>query len=135
MNCKSCNTEVNSKYCPNCGLPTNLKRIDRQYIVHEIEHVLHFDRGIFYTIRELVTRPGRNIRNYLSDNRSRLVKPVIFIIATSLVYTLISHFFHIKDEYLRYEGFEKSTIGSILKWTQTNYGYANILIGILLLFG
>lgn len=130
MNCKNCNAEINSKYCPNCGQPTELKRIDGHYIIHEIEHVLHFERGILYTVRELVTNPGKNIRNYLSENRSRLVKPIIFIIVTSLIYTLISHFFHIEEEYVNYQGLEKSAIGSILKWIQGNYGYANILIGV-----
>jgi hypothetical protein len=130
MNCKNCNTEINSNFCPNCGQPASPKRIDGHYIIHEIEHVLHFERGILYTIRELVTNPGQNIRNYLSENRSRLVKPIIFIIVTSLIYTLISHFFHIEDEYVKHQGLEKSAIGKILKWIQANYGYASILTGI-----
>lgn len=130
MNCKNCNTELNSKFCPDCGQPTNLKRIDGHYIIHEIEHVLHFERGILYTVKGLVTKPGQNIRNYLSENRSRLVKPIIFIIVTSLIYTLISHFFHIEEEYVNYKGLEKSSIGTILKWIQGNYGYASILTGI-----
>lgn len=121
---------MDTNFCPNCGQAANLKRIDRHYIVHEIEHVLHLERGILYTIKELVINPGENIRKYLSENRSRLVKPVIFIILTSLIYTVISHSFHIEDEYMKYEGFEKSAIGDILKWTQSNYGYANILIGL-----
>jgi hypothetical protein len=130
MNCKNCNTEINSNFCPNCGQPASPKRIDGHYIIHEIEHVLHFERGILYTIRELVTNPGQNIRNYLSENRRRLVKPIIFIIVTSLIYTLISHFFHIEDEYVKHQGLEKSAIGKILKWIQANYGYASILTGI-----
>lgn len=130
MNCKNCNTEINSKFCPDCGQQASLKRIDGKYIIHEIEHVLHFERGILYTIRELITNPGQNIRNYLSENRSRLVKPIIFIIVTSLIYTLISHFFHIEEEYVNYKGLEKSNIGTILKWIQGNYGYASILTGI-----
>lgn len=129
MNCKNCNNEVNQNYCPNCGQPSKLKRIDRHYITHEIEHVLHFERGILYTIKELFINPGQNCRNYISENRSRLVKPVIFIILTSLIYTLISHFFHIEDEYVKSEGFEKSSVINILKWIQGNYGYANILTG------
>ncbi len=130
MNCKNCNNEINSKFCPDCGQPTSLKRIDGHYIIHEIEHILHFERGILYTIRELIIRPGQNIRNYLSENRSRLVKPVIFIIVTSLIYTLTSHFFHIEEELINFEVLGKSAIGSILKWMQGNYGYASILTGI-----
>ncbi len=130
MNFKNCSIEVNSSFCPNCGHPTSIKRIDGHYIIHEIEHVLHFERGILYTIRELVTRPGQNIRNYLLENRSRLVKPIIFIIVTSLIYTLIIRFFRIEDEYINFEGLDKSAIGKILKWIQANYGYASILTGI-----
>jgi hypothetical protein len=130
MNCKNCNTEINSKFCPDCGQPTSLKRIDGHYIMHEIEHILHFERGILYTIRELITNPGQNIRNYLSENRSRLVKPVIFIIITSLIYTLTSHFFHIEEELIDFEVSGESVIGSILKWMQGNYGYTSILTGI-----
>ena len=100
MICKNCNAEINSPFCPECGQPETLKRIDRHYIMHEIQHVLHFERGILYTIRELFIRPGENIRKFISENRSRLVKPIIFIIVSSLIYTFINHYFHIEDQYI-----------------------------------
>jgi len=129
-NCKTCNIELTSKYCPNCGQSSQLKRIDGHYIIHEIEHVLHFERGILYTIRELIANPGQNVRNYLSENRSRLVKPIIFIIVTSLVYSTCSNFFHLEDGYVKYSGNNKSTTSAIFKWIQGHYGYANIIMGV-----
>ncbi|MVZ64221.1 DUF3667 domain-containing protein [Sphingobacterium sp. DK4209] len=133
MNCRNCNSEITSKYCPDCGQPTSLKRIDSHYIIHEIEHVLHFERGILYTIRELITNPGQNIKNYLSENRSRLVKPIIFIIITSLIYTVLNHFFHIEDGYVKYhegEGKAPGAVSAIVAWVQNHYGYANIMMGV-----
>ncbi|MDF7822086.1 DUF3667 domain-containing protein [Runella sp. MFBS21] len=130
MNCKNCNTEVTLNYCPNCGQPKNLKRIDGHYIIHEVEHVLHFERGILFTIRELITNPGHNIRSYLSENRSRLVKPIIFIIITSLIYSILTNFFHIEDNYVKFEGDKLSTPVKIFKWIQEHYGYANIIMGV-----
>lgn len=130
MNCINCDTEINSNYCSNCGQAKKLKRIDGHYIIHEIEHVLHFERGIFYTIRELSTNPGQNIQNYLSENRSRLVKPIIFIIITSLIYTILTHFLHIEDGYVKYQEVEKSSASSIIKWIKDHYGYANIFMGV-----
>lgn len=109
MTCKNCNTEVTQHYCPNCGQPAKLKRIDGYYIVHEIEHVLHFEKGILYTIRELLTKPGQNVRDYISENRSRLVKPIIFIIVTSLIYSVASHLFHIEDHYVSYTQSKQTT--------------------------
>ncbi|RZK42428.1 MAG: DUF3667 domain-containing protein [Pedobacter sp.] len=127
-NCKACGTEVTLKYCPNCGQELHLKRIDGHYIVHEIEHVLHFDKGILYTIRELLIRPGISIRRFISKDRSRLVKPVIFIIITSLIYTILSHFFH-TDSVVNYDLPERSSSAVIFKWTADHLGYSNMIMG------
>lgn len=134
MNCKNCNIEVNLNYCPNCGQHVNLKRINGHYIVHEIQQVLNFEKGIFYTIRELLLRPGENVRHFITENRGRLVKPIIFIIVTSLIYSLVNNFFHIEDGYVKYDEAEKSTIGILFKWIQDNYGYANIIMGVFIAF-
>ena len=128
MNCTKCNTELTQNYCPNCGQAAILKRIDSHYIIHEIEHVLHFERGILYTIKELCIHPGKTTRNYIKEDRNRLVKPVIFIIVTSLIYTLIAHYFHI-EEHVKMEGLENSSIATFMHWSQANYGYSNILLG------
>jgi hypothetical protein len=130
MNCKNCNSEVPLHYCPNCGQAATLKRINGHYIIHEIEHVLHLEKGILYTIRELLVRPGENVRRFVSENRSRLVKPIIFIIVTSLIYTLVSHSFHIEEGYAPLGKTQKSSTGFIFKWVQDHYGYSNIIMGI-----
>jgi hypothetical protein len=130
MNCTNCDHEINLNYCPNCGQAAKLKRIDGHYIIHEIEHVLHFEKGILYTIKELLTKPGENVRSFISENRSRLVKPIIFIIVTSLIYSVINHFYHIEKGYVNYDESSKSTTGLIFKWVQDHYGYSNIIMGI-----
>ena len=129
MNCKNCSNEVSLNYCPNCGQAVILKRINGHHIIHEIEHVLHLERGIFYTILELIRNPGQSVRNYLTENRSRLVKPIIFIIVTSLIYSLCGSFFHFEDGYVNYSDNEKSATSAIFKWVQGHYGYANIIMG------
>ncbi|WP_231729863.1 DUF3667 domain-containing protein [Pedobacter sp. Leaf176] len=108
-----------------------MKRIDGHYLMHEIEHVLHFERGFLYTVRELITNPGKNVKNYLSENRSRLVKPIIFIILTSLFYSVVVGFFHLEDGYINYmDDNLQSTASAMFKWIQAHYGYANIIMGI-----
>ena len=134
MNCKNCSAEVNQNYCPNCGQPTKLKRIDGKYIMHEIKHILNFERGILFTVRELLLRPGENVRNFISENRIRLVKPIVFIIVTSLIYSLINHFFQIEDGYVKFDETKQSTTGNIFKWVQDHYGYANIIMGMFIAF-
>jgi hypothetical protein len=130
-NCKSCNSIINENYCPNCGQPATIKRIDAHYIQHEIQHVLHVEKGILYTIKELLIRPGQTVKQFISEDRNRLVKPIIFIIVSSLIYTLIVHFFHIEDHYVSFEETKnkETAITMIFKWVQNNYGYSNIIMG------
>ena len=130
MVCKNCETEVIQNCCPNCGTPVVLKRINGQYILKEISSVLNFDRGILYTIRELLLRPGKNIQTFVLEDRNRLVKPIIFIIITSLIYTLAQQFLHFEDGYVNAGGFEESATTNIFGWIQKNYGYANIIMAI-----
>ena len=130
MTCKNCNAEVHSNFCADCGLAVTLKRIDGAYILDEIKHVLNIERGILYTIKVLATRPGQSIRQYLSENRSRLVKPVIFLILTSLAYPLSSHLFPFEDGYTGYHGPQQSTTTAIFEWIRGHYDYANIIMGL-----
>jgi hypothetical protein len=111
-----------------------IKRVDKHYVLHEISHILHFEKGILYTIKELIIRPGQNVREFIIENRSRLVKPIIFIIITSLIYTLINNLFHIEEEYVNFHGTEQSAATLILTWAQHHYGYANILMAVFIAF-
>lgn len=128
--CKACNTLVAGKYCQDCGQPVVLKRIDGHYITHEIEHILHFERGILYTVKELFLSPGRTVRRFMAEDRSRLVKPVIFLVITSLIYTIVNHFFHIEEGYVNYREAKKTAAGYMFEWVQSHYGYANMLMGV-----
>lgn len=129
MNCKNCVSKIHGNYCAQCGQPAKLKRIDGQFILHEIEHVLHFEKGLFFTIRELLIRPGRSVRGYIAENRSRLMKPIIFIIVTSLIYSLMEHFFQIEKGYFNMSDDKATSIKLISDWVHNHYGYANIIMG------
>lgn len=139
--CKNCDCQISKNFCSDCGQPAKVVRIDAHYILHEIKHVLHFEKGIFYTIKELLIRPGQNIREFITENRSKLVKPIIFIIISSLIYSIVNHFFNIEDGYIKFDNSEvgkntprEATVNSIFSWIQAHYGYANIIIGVFVAF-
>ncbi|HCT30323.1 MAG TPA: hypothetical protein DIW31_06240 [Bacteroidales bacterium] len=128
--CKKCHNEFDGNYCPNCGHPQKLERINGRYIFSEIADVLNFQKGILYTIKELLIRPEQNIRAFISEDRNRLVKPIMFILITSLIYTIFVGIFHFEDGYVNYTDIKESTTFEIFKWVQENYGYANIIMSI-----
>lgn len=119
--------------CGQCGQPAKLKRIDAHYVSHEIQHLLHFEKGFLLTVKELLTRPGQSIREHITVNRNRHMKPIPFLIFTSLIYTLISHYFHLHESFEAHgaetAALSKSSISTLFKWVEGHYGYANIMMG------
>lgn len=135
MECTNRNSPISGKYCSNCGRPIQPPRIDGKYIVQEISSVLSFKKGILFTIKELLIRPGQNIRAFILEDRHRLVKPVIFVIFCSFIYTILQQLLDFEDGYIDFpSGTQESTSIAIIKWIQAYYGYANILIAFFIAF-
>lgn len=128
--CENCKSQNQGNFCSNCGYAQHLKRIDGSYIVSEISSVLNFDKGIFYTIKELIIRPGQSIQKFIHQDRKRLVRPLIFIILTSFIYMFAQQFLGFEDGYVKPTDLEETATIKIFQWIQRNYGYANIIIAI-----
>ena len=139
--CKNCDETVNGNYCANCGQAAELKRIDRSYIISEIANSLSVEKGMLYTIRKMLISPGESVRQYITEDRSRYVKPITFVIITSLIYTIVCHLFHVDAKEINQQMFgqteslEEFPAGSLLtNWIIDNSGYVSIIIGFLMAF-
>lgn len=94
--CKNCGQETKGNFCSDCGQSTHTHRVNLHHLIHEFLHgVLHVDKGIFFTIKELTIRPGQTIRNYLGGKRVNYFKPFGYLFLIATVYTLIMHFIDI----------------------------------------
>ncbi len=90
--CKNCKQEAVGSYCSACGQSTHTDRVNLHYLIHEFLHgVLHVDRGILFTIKELTVRPGETIRYYLEGKRVSYFKPFGYFFILATIYTLLMH--------------------------------------------
>lgn len=122
--CKNCSTGFDAKYCPNCGVSVHTKRIDRKYLLHELEHgVLHVEKGFLYTTKELFLRPGHATRNFLEGNRLRHFKPIGYVIICSVLYSFLNHHFGPKLVLLMPSNY----VGKIFMWIFEHYNYSNLI--------
>lgn len=121
---------LTGQYCAQCGQPAQVRRINGRYIIDELRNIFFLEKGIFYTIKELLIRPGKNIRKFLLHDRHRLVKPIVFIILTSLIYSLSNFIFPFEDNYITYGDFDSGYTNKIFNWITSNYGYSNLLMGV-----
>ncbi|MEO5966804.1 MAG: DUF3667 domain-containing protein [Ferruginibacter sp.] len=133
-NCIECNEIIENKYCSNCGQPASLKRINGKYLLHEINHLLHLEKGFLYTVKELFIRPGESVKVFITQNRMKLVKPIVFIIVTSLIYTIVNHYFSFDKEAFNIDTIKDEKAKNILNWVNANYGYSNIVLGAFIAF-
>ncbi|KAF1726465.1 hypothetical protein CSC78_05055 [Pseudoxanthomonas japonensis] len=92
-NCARAMAGPEQKFCPACGQPTPAHRIDWHFLGHELEHsVLHMDRGVLYTLKRLMLRPGLLIRDYIEGRRAGIVKPLLLIMMTGAAATVMAHY-------------------------------------------
>lgn len=93
--CKNCQALTVGNYCSNCGQATDTHRLSAHYLWHDIQHhLLHFDKGVFYTIKELFTRPGYSIREYIEGKRIKHFRPISLVILLATLYGILSLYFH-----------------------------------------
>lgn len=122
--CKNCGHQFVGKFCNNCGQSATTHRMNFHFLWHDIQHgLLHFDKGIFYTTKELFTRPGHSIRAYVEGKRVNHFKPFSMIILLATIYGFLSLYFNVnitdgmidvKDE--KFDVFKK-----IDEWTKSHY--------------
>ena len=107
----------------------SLKRIDRKYIWGEISSVLTLDKGIFYTIKELIIRPGLAVREFLLLDRKRLVKPIVFVVFSAIFFLVCQQLFQFKPSAAP-ENVDSASFQVVTDWILEHYSIASVLLGI-----
>ena len=135
-NCKNCKEQISNDwdYCPICGRPTKLRKIDKHYIIQEFVDFFSANKGLVYTIKNVLIRPGETVRQFITEDRYRLVKPVTFLFISSLIYAFVVQIFSITAiDY--YQQPELLPIAErLINWTFEYPGYTNIIMGLLMAF-
>lgn len=90
--CQNCAHPFEGNFCNQCGQTAHTHAIDWHYLWHEIPHsVWHVDRGILFTLRELCTRPGYTIRDFIQGKRVNHYRPLALLLFLGAIITFASH--------------------------------------------
>ena len=129
MNCKKCNKELTDEFCSSCEFPKGLKRIDKQYIIDELRSVLNFEKGVLYTIKWLLIKPDKVVKQFIHKDRSQVTKPVIFMVVCLFISSIVN-LKNINKSLSSLETSEKI----IFKWLYEHENYFHIFLAILFAF-
>lgn len=99
INCLNCGSAVESNYCNTCGQPASTHRFSSKHIFRDFARVVHIHQGIFFTLKELFTRPGHSIREYVEGKRVNHINYVTLLIITIILLSTIQTAtdFHMTD--------------------------------------
>lgn len=101
-NCLNCDTALSGRFCSNCGQKADTHRITfKHFIMHDVLHgVWHFEKGMLFTAREALTRPGKAGLDYINGKRIRYYNVFYLILLLIGLNIFISHYYdHFREIY------------------------------------
>ncbi len=98
-NCLNCENELVGNYCYGCGQKADTHRITfRHFIFHDLLHgTFHFEKGMLFTGKQALLRPGRAALDYISGKRIRFYNVFYLILITIGLIIFLHHFYDVLD--------------------------------------
>ncbi len=91
--CKNCEHIFQGNFCSNCGQKTNTKRLDIHYLYDELKYTfLHINNGLLFTAKQLLTRPGDMVREFINGKRVKHYKPILLVFVLAGISTILLHY-------------------------------------------
>ena len=123
ITCKNCGQIFKGHYCSNCGQTAETHKINGYFLWHDIQHgLLHFDKGILYSFKQLFTRPGHSVREFIEGKRVKHFKPLSLAVVLATLYGFLYHFFNV-------DLFDKSSqidLKDFNEWSITHYSWITV---------
>lgn len=136
MICKNCGYDFEGNYCNNCGQKAKTVRLDWHYLSDEAKYTfLHFNNGLMYSCKQLVTRPGHTVREYVEGQRVKHYKPFLLLFVLAGIYGFCTHYIDFEHMAFSQESHEmdareqylQSVLIVFMKWITTHYSLIEIL--------
>ena len=102
--CLNCGTEFEGKFCPECGQSADTGRFTWRFIIDNLQSaVLGKDGGIWFTVKNLFSRPGAMIVEILNGKRKSYFSPFPMLFFVLAIYVLILSFTGSKNAFREFE--------------------------------
>lgn len=95
-NCLNCEKVLTDAFCSGCGQKADTHRITfKNFLFHDLLHgTFHVDKGMWFTAKQSLIRPGKAALDYISGKRKRYYNVFYLIL---IVYALTVFFIHFSD--------------------------------------
>lgn len=83
--CLNCGRRFVGDYCPDCGQEATPSGSTGSVVEDFVREFLDIEQGFLETVWALTTIPGQTLRAYLSGNRTQLMSPGRYLLATLVI--------------------------------------------------
>lgn len=111
QNCKNCGTDLQGRFCNNCGQKAEIHALTFSHIFHEVFHAFtHADKSFLVMLKKMIVEPGKVAWEYIVEGkRQRYYNPFTFFLLVTAInafvesrlLTLRENIFHDNNEYAR----------------------------------
>lgn len=86
--CKNCHNTFEGNFCNQCGQSADTDTINLKTLWKDTISLVfkYYEKGIIYSIKQLFTRPGHTIREYLDGKRVNHFKPFSLLVMFAALY-------------------------------------------------
>lgn len=99
--CLNCSQPLQGNYCIHCGQSAKSHRFTLKHVFsHDFLHaIFHFDKGLFFSVKELFTRPGHTTREYINGKRVSHINYFSMLVLLIMAFSLVEDItpFHYTD--------------------------------------
>jgi hypothetical protein len=98
ITCPSCDTRVNSAYCPECGQRSAEGQLTLPGMARDlVEMVLQVETRLLHTVWGLACAPQTTLRAYFAGRRRRFTHPFALLVISATIYLLVTSLFKESD--------------------------------------
>jgi len=109
--CLNCDSEFEGNFCPNCGQRADTGRFTVRFIfTNFLQGILSNDGGIWFTLKNLFTRPGQMMIDIINGKRKSYFSPFPMLFLTLSLYVLIFAFTGSKDNDFNVSDLERAEV-------------------------
>lgn len=97
--CLNCETKLTDQFCSRCGQKADTHRITlKNFIFHDLLHgTFHIEKGILFTAKEALLRPGKAALDYIAGKRKRYYNVFYLTLITFGLIVFFLHFYDVLD--------------------------------------
>jgi hypothetical protein len=131
--CKNCDHVFEGKFCNNCGQEADVKRLDFRLLRYIIQDLIfkYFHKGILYSVKELYTRPGNTIREYVEGKRVKHFEPIALLVTIATLYGVLYSYFHINpffDDTINTNSLDNIDFTKVNLWMSNHFSLATCIL-------